>query len=135
MRSDSFLVRALAAFLVGTSAPGSILAASHYGASPGYWLIVIPCIVLIAAILVGYFEPFAKRVWIHALLLMLPELVALPVAILTCKGHGCVASRCLPCSCDPLYICSHRGVVCRVFHSAEANLTHPWSSRLRLRFK
>ena len=92
MRSDSFLVRALAALLVGSSAPGSILAASHYGASPGYWLFAIPCSVLIAAILAGYFEPFAKRVWIHALLLMLPELVALPVVVLTCKGHGCVAS-------------------------------------------
>jgi len=82
----------LAAFLVGISAPGSILAASHYGASPGYWLIAIPCSVSIAAILAGYFEPVAKRVWIHALLLLLPELVALPVAVLTCKGHGCVAS-------------------------------------------
>ena len=92
MRPDSFLVRALAAFLVGISVPGIILAASHYGATPGYWLIAIPCSVLIAAVLAGYFEPLAKRVWIHAPLLMLPELVSLPIVILTCKGHGCVAS-------------------------------------------
>jgi hypothetical protein len=92
MESDSFPVRASAPFLVGISAPGSVLAASHYGASPGSWLIAIPCTVLIAAILAGYYEPFAKRVWIHAVLLMLPESVALPVAILTCKGHGCVAA-------------------------------------------
>ena len=92
MRSNSFLVRGLAAFLVGISAPGSIFALSHYVASEVYWLIPIPCGILIAAILAGYYEPFAKRVWIYALLLMLPELVAFPIAILTCKGHGCVAT-------------------------------------------
>lgn len=91
MRSDNFFIRALASLLVGISAPGSVFAASHFGANPGYWLIAIPISVLIAAVLAGYFEPSARRVWIHALLLILPELVALPVAILTCKGHGCAA--------------------------------------------
>ena len=37
----------------------------------------------------GYFEPSAKRVWCHALLIMWPEVLALPVALMTCKGHGC----------------------------------------------
>ncbi len=92
MRSVSFLVRALAAFLVGICAPGSVFALSYYGMSLGYWLIAIPCSILIAAILAGYFEPLAKRVWIHASLLTLPELVAFPIAILTCRGHGCVAT-------------------------------------------
>lgn len=92
MRSNSFLARALAVCLVGISAPASIFAVSHYNVTPGYWLILIPCGILVTAILAGYHEPFAKRVWIYALLLTLPELVAFPIAILTCKGHGCVAT-------------------------------------------
>jgi hypothetical protein len=63
---------------------------------------------ILAAILAGYFEPFAKRVWIHALLLLLPELVALPVAILTCKGHGCVASIVFLAVATPLHLFSSR---------------------------
>lgn len=92
MRSNSSVARAFSVFLVGISAPASILAVSHYIPSPGYWLILIPCGILVTAILAGYYEPLAKRVWIYAPLLTLPELVAFPIAILTCKGHGCVAT-------------------------------------------
>jgi hypothetical protein len=46
-------------------------------------------VVLLAAAVAGYLEPSSKRVWIHSLLIMAPEIIALPIAILTCHGFEC----------------------------------------------
>jgi len=34
-------------------------------------------------------EQSAKKVWIHPLVMMSPEVIALPAALLSCHGHGC----------------------------------------------
>jgi hypothetical protein len=90
MSSGNFAVRGLAAFLVGVSALGGFFVAAHRNENSGYSLFAILCGLVVAAGLAGYFEPLATRVWIHAILIMFPLLVALPFALMTCKGHGCV---------------------------------------------
>jgi hypothetical protein len=89
MSTSNFFVRGLADLVVGIAAVGGFIAASKNGETAGYWLIAVACVLLISAIMAGYFEPSAKRVWCHALLIMCPELLALPVVLITCKGHGC----------------------------------------------
>jgi hypothetical protein len=89
MSTSNFFVRGLADLVVGIAAVGGFIAASKNGETAGYWLIAVACGLLMSAIMAGYFEPSAKRVWCHALLIMWPELLALPVALMTCKGHGC----------------------------------------------
>jgi hypothetical protein len=89
MSTSNFFVRSLADLVVGVAAVGGFIAASKNGETAGYWLIAVACGLLMSAIMTGYFEPSAKRVWCHALLIMWPELLALPVALMTCKGHGC----------------------------------------------
>jgi len=44
---------------------------------------------LLAVGVMAYLEPSAKKVWIHPLVIMLPELIVLPAVVLTCRGHGC----------------------------------------------
>jgi len=44
---------------------------------------------IVAACVAGYMETCAKWVWIHGLILMLPELVALAAAVRTCRGFEC----------------------------------------------
>jgi hypothetical protein len=56
----------------------------------GAFVIALLAAQLIAVGVMACLEPSAKMVWIHPLVIMLPELIALPVAILTCRGHGCV---------------------------------------------
>ena len=89
MSTSNFFVRVLADLVVGIAAVVGFIAASKNGETGGYWLIAVACGLLMSAIMAGYFEPSAKRVWCHALLIMWPELLALPVALMTCKGHGC----------------------------------------------
>lgn len=82
-----FTLRLLADLLVGlAAAAGFVLASKH---EPGVEAVAVLVILLAAAVLTGYLEPSAKRVWIHPLVIMSPELVALPVAVLTCKGFEC----------------------------------------------
>ena len=79
--------RILADILVACAALGAVVGASR---SPnGAWLVVILGGLLLAAVLAGYREPFARRVWIHPLVIMSPVLIALPVALLTCRGFEC----------------------------------------------
>ncbi len=89
MSTSNFFVRGLADLVVGIAAVGGFIAASKNGETAAYWLIAVACGLLMSAIMAGYFEPSAKRVWCHAPLIMWPELLALPVALMTCKGHGC----------------------------------------------
>ena len=89
MSTSNFFVRGLADLVVGIAAVGGFIAASKNGETAGYWLIAVAFGLLMSAIMAGYFEPSAKRVWFHALLIMWPELLAFPVALMTCKGHGC----------------------------------------------
>ena len=44
---------------------------------------------LLAVGVAAYLEPSAKLVWTHPLVIMSPEVVALPVVLLACHGHGC----------------------------------------------
>jgi len=89
MSTSNFFLRGLGDLTVGIAAVGGFIAASKNGETAGYWLIAVACGLLVSALIAGYFEPSAKRVWCHALLIMWPELLALPVVLMTCKGHGC----------------------------------------------
>jgi hypothetical protein len=78
--------RIAADVIVGLSVIAGFVAASH-GSTP---LFFATCgLLVVAAGTAGYFEPVAKRVWIHAVLQMWPELVALPFALATCRGFEC----------------------------------------------
>ena len=82
------IFRILADLFVACLVTLSLIAASHSGS--GAWFVGAVSVLLLAAGVAGYLEQSAKRVWIHPLVIMAPELIALPVAILTCRGHGCV---------------------------------------------
>ncbi|HLY63616.1 MAG TPA: hypothetical protein VKV95_22990 [Terriglobia bacterium] len=81
------IFRILTDFIVALSAVGAFVGASHSG--NGTWLFVIFGGLLLAAGFAGYLEPAAKRVWIHPLVIMSPEIIVLPVAFLTCHGFEC----------------------------------------------
>ncbi|HLY17075.1 MAG TPA: hypothetical protein VKR61_07610 [Bryobacteraceae bacterium] len=83
----SLMKRMLVEALVGVAAAAGFVLASRI-ASP-VALIPIPVVLLIAASVGGYLEPSAKRVWLHAPAFMLPELIALPVVLATCRGFEC----------------------------------------------
>jgi hypothetical protein len=70
--------------------PLYIFASSRTGSANGALVIAVLGAQLIAVGVMACLETSAKMVWIHPLVIMLPELIALPVAILTCRGHGCV---------------------------------------------
>jgi hypothetical protein len=55
----------------------------------GTWLILVLGAVFLAICLAAFFESSAKRVWIHPLLIMSPEIVAFPIVFLTCRGFEC----------------------------------------------
>lgn len=79
--------RILADLFVGCIALGTLVGASH--STNGVMFVVVLGGVLFAAAVAGYLEPSARRVWIHPLLMMSPEIVALPFALLTCHGFEC----------------------------------------------
>jgi hypothetical protein len=80
--------RILADLFVAFFVTLAFFAVSHSG--NGVWLIGVIGALLFASVMAGYLEPSAKKVWIHPLVIMSPELIALPVALLACHGHGCV---------------------------------------------
>jgi len=83
----SFILRVVAELLAGLLAAGSFSLASH---SPnGSFFIAIGVGLLLVAGLAGYLEPSAKKVWLHPILIMWPELMVLPAAVLTCHGFEC----------------------------------------------
>ena len=83
----SFILRVVAELLAGLLAAGAFGLASH---SPnGSFFIAIGVGLLLVAGLAGYLEPSAKKVWLHPILIMWPELMALPAAVLTCHGFEC----------------------------------------------
>jgi hypothetical protein len=81
------IFRILADLFVAFFASLAFFIVSHSG--NGAALIGIIGALLFAAGLAGYREPSAKHLWIHPLVMMSPELIALPVAALGCHGHGC----------------------------------------------
>ena len=84
------VVRILADLFVACFVPLAIFASSRTVSANGALAIGVFGAQLIAVGVMACLEPSAKMVWIHPLVIMLPEFVALPVAILTCRGHGCV---------------------------------------------
>ena len=86
----SVVVRILADLFVACLVPLYMFASSRTGSANGALAIGVLGAQLIAVGVMACLEPSAKMVWIHPLVIMLPELIALPVAILTCRGHGCV---------------------------------------------
>jgi len=83
----SLIFRILGDLFVGCIALGALVGASH--TTNGATLIAVLGAVLLATAVSGYMEPSAKRVWIHPLLIMSPEIIALPFALLTCRGFEC----------------------------------------------
>jgi len=84
------VVRIFADLFVASLVLLYIFASSRIGSANGAVVIGVLGAQLIAVGVMACLEPSAKMVWIHPLVIMLPELIALPVAILTCRGHGCV---------------------------------------------
>jgi hypothetical protein len=81
------ILRILADLLVACFALGAFVGASK--STNGALLIAVLGGLLLAAGAGGYLEPSAKRVWIHPLVIMSPELIALAFALLTCHGFEC----------------------------------------------
>ena len=85
-----FGLRAAADVLAGVCASAGFIFASRSNEIGANRLLLITCILLlILAAIAGFCEPFLKRVWIHAVLIMSPELIALPVVSLSCRGFEC----------------------------------------------
>ena len=90
MRSYGLGPRIAADLLTGIVATGGFVLASRCSNSGPAWIFISAgVLLLLAAVLAGYHEPSAKRVWIHPPLIMSPELSALPAAYFTCKGFEC----------------------------------------------
>ena len=81
------LPRLILDFLVSISAIAAFVLWSKSGSvALG---ITIGLALLVAAGLAGYREPAAKWVVIHPIVMMSPELTALPVVLVTCRGFEC----------------------------------------------
>ena len=90
MRSYAFGYRVMAEMLVGIVTTGGFVLASRSSDSNATWILVTVCgFLLLVAVLAGYYEPLARRVWVHAPIMMCLELIALPVAVFTCKSFEC----------------------------------------------
>jgi hypothetical protein len=88
-----FGIRAAADVLAGVSAAGGFILASKSNEFGANRLLILTCtLLLLVAAVAGFCEPSLKRVWIHALLIMSPELVALPVVSLACPGFECAGA-------------------------------------------
>ncbi len=75
--------------LVGLLATSGFALSSKSEKTGPYILAVSACLIVWWAFRAGYREASARWVWAHGPLLLLPELVALPVALLTCRGFEC----------------------------------------------
>jgi hypothetical protein len=85
-----FGLRAAFEVLAGVCASGGFIFASRSNEIGANRLLLITgVLLLIFAVIAGFCEPFLKRVWVHALLIMSPELIALPVVSLSCRGFEC----------------------------------------------
>jgi len=82
------VVRILADLFVACLVPLYIFASTRTGSANGALVIAVLAAQLIAVGVMACLEPSAKMVWIHPLVIMLPELIALPVAILTAAATG-----------------------------------------------
>lgn len=93
MRSNPFSCRAVADVLIGSATTGVFVLASRSSDSGATWILITACsFLLLVAVLAGYHEPLAKRVWVHAPLIMSLELIALPAAAFTCKSFECAGA-------------------------------------------
>jgi len=93
MRSYPIGYRVLAEVLIGIATTGGFVHASRSSDSNATWILITACVLLlVVAVLAGYYEPSAKRVWIHAPIMMSLELIALPGAALTCKSFECAGA-------------------------------------------
>jgi hypothetical protein len=82
-----FVVRLLADLLVACLVVLAFFVASRSENDP---LRIGALVVQFLAVgVAAYLEPSAKKVWIHPLAILSPELIALPAGVLLCKGHGC----------------------------------------------
>jgi hypothetical protein len=82
-----FVVRLLADLFVACFVPLAFLVASRSDHDP--LRIGALGVQLLAVGVMAYLEPSTKKVWIHPLVIMSPELIVLPAGALTCRGHGC----------------------------------------------
>lgn len=90
MRSYAFGYRVVADILIGIATAGGFVLASRSSGTNAAWILIIACgLLFVIAVLAGYYEPSAKRVWMHAPIIMSLELIALPAAALTCKSFEC----------------------------------------------
>ena len=93
MRSYRFGYRVLTEVLVGVASTAGFVVASRSSDSNVTWILITVCGLLVSvAVLAGYYEPSAKRVWIHAPTIMSLELIALPGAAFTCKSFECAGA-------------------------------------------
>jgi hypothetical protein len=82
-----FVVRLLADLCVACLVVLAFFVASRSNNDP---LRIAALVVQFLAVgVAAYLEDSAKKVWIHPLVILLPELIALPAGVLLCKGHGC----------------------------------------------
>lgn len=89
MRSYGFGLRIAVELVIGVVTTGGFVLASRSN-SGAAWILIFACLVLVlVAVLAGYHEPSAKRVWIHPSVIMSLELIALPAAYFTCRGFEC----------------------------------------------
>jgi len=90
MRSYGFGLRIAVEVVTGVVTTGVFVLASRSSNSGAAWILISACMVLVlVAVLAGYHEPLAKRVWIHPSVIMSLELIALPAAYFTCRGFEC----------------------------------------------
>src|SRR5260370_41424868 len=82
----SLALRIVADLVVACLGTASFIIASHGSTA---WFIETIGGLLLWVVAAACLEPSAKMVWVHPLLIMLPELVALPAISLTCHGFEC----------------------------------------------
>ena len=85
--STQSIIRLLADLIIGCIVLGATVRASH--STNGAAFVAALGTVVLAAVVAGYLERSAKWAWIHPLLIMAPELIALPAAFFTCHGFEC----------------------------------------------
>ena len=79
--------------VTGICAAGGFILASRSNEFGANRLLISTCaLLLVLAAAAGFCEPSLKRVWIHALLIMSPELIAFPVVSLSCRGFECAGA-------------------------------------------
>ena len=89
-KRNSLIFRLVTELIIGVAALFGFMAILHsaYGANDWWAVIFFFSVVILAAGASGYSEPSAKMVWLHAPIMMLPELIGLPL-VLTCHSFMC----------------------------------------------